>query len=318
LDSDDRDERALGVWILRELGPIGTEGRRPFSDRVVPRLRDLLARESDPRMERLLLQALAFNGAWEALPEFLARVAHPDDGVRETVAFQLPYVVGPAGAGEEVADAVLSLASDPDPDIRYYALHAVVEEGVDIGIERRERLLGLLLDDPDEQVRSLARAGAAPGGQDDPTDDRLPLGERVYVELAWSDGVRAGVADVHGEPHYFAAVNDYTRGDEADGKYLVWPLPPDVLTLEREQWAIFAAWNRRYERSEVSVDLHPGRGGIDPHYDELSALLTPLRRPPAGARTFRAEWHWHPSAGERYGDSGPHYTVTWHRPTAEK
>jgi hypothetical protein len=101
------------------------------------------------------------------------------------------------------------------------------------------------------------------------------------------------------------------------GSTWFWPIPPDLLALEREQRAIFIAWNRRYERGEVSVDCHPGRGGIDPRYDELSALLTPRRRPPAGARTFRAEWHRHPSAGERYGNSGPDYTVTWHRPTAE-
>lgn len=170
LDSDDRDERALGVWILRELGPIGADGRRPFGDQVVPRLLALLAQEAEPRMERLLLQALAFNGAREALPAFLARVAHPDDGVRETVAFQLPYVVGPAGAGEEVADAVLALAADADPDIRYYALHAVVEEGLDIGIERHEQLLSPLRDDPDEQVRYLARAGG--GGQHPTGSDR--------------------------------------------------------------------------------------------------------------------------------------------------
>ena len=40
--SDDPDERALGVSIVRELGPADENGRRQFSDHVVPNLLVLL------------------------------------------------------------------------------------------------------------------------------------------------------------------------------------------------------------------------------------------------------------------------------------
>lgn len=39
--------------------------------------------------------------------------------------------------------------------------------------------------------------------------------ERVYVELEWYDGPRAGLADVNGKPHYFRGL-DYDHADEAD------------------------------------------------------------------------------------------------------
>jgi HEAT repeats len=95
-----------------------------------------------------------------ALREFLVRVHHPDPGVRETVAFQLPFVLDPRGVGGEVADAFVTLAEHSDADVRYYALFAVVEEGAQVGAVRRERILELLRDDPDERVRELACAGA--------------------------------------------------------------------------------------------------------------------------------------------------------------
>lgn len=156
--SEEPDEWALGVEVLRELGECGSGGRRPFSDRVVPHLLELLRAETVPRRERALLQALAFNGALEARREFTARAVHADPGVRETVAFQLPYVVGRAAGEPDVADAVDLLCHDAEADVRYYALFAVTEEGLRIDPARRARILADLADDPDDQVRDLARA----------------------------------------------------------------------------------------------------------------------------------------------------------------
>ena len=150
-------ERELGAWILRELGRPGDDGRRPFSDRAIPLLMDALRGEKDPRVERALLRALAFNRAWEALPEFLSRTGHPDAGVRETVAFHLPAVLCPGVLGQEVAEAFVMLAGDSEPDVRFYAVYAVAEEGVDVGDGPRGRIRRLAAVDPDEQVRDLAR-----------------------------------------------------------------------------------------------------------------------------------------------------------------
>ncbi|MBS2534446.1 hypothetical protein KGQ20_16870 [Catenulispora sp. NF23] len=102
--------------------------------------------------------------------------------------------------------------------------------------------------------------------------------ERVYVELEWYDGPRAGLADVDGVPHYFEG-KDYDAADEAD-EYNVCAASEDALALEREQWAIFARWNERFEAGMVNQDSQPGRGGTNARYDELDVLLAPHRRAP--------------------------------------
>jgi hypothetical protein len=92
--------------------------------------------------------------------------------------------------------------------------------------------------------------------------------EHVHVENEWYDGPRAGIADVGGLPHRFASQWD---DDEEDylGTFLVWPVAPAELALEREQWAIFVAWNDRYEAGAVRTDSHPGHVGTNPRWDEV-------------------------------------------------
>jgi hypothetical protein len=52
--------------------------------------------------------------------------------------------------------------------------------------------------------------------------------ERVYVELDWYDGPRAGVVDIDEQPHYF-------RATKCDDEYLVSPASQVALDWEREQ-----------------------------------------------------------------------------------
>ncbi|MEU5881487.1 hypothetical protein [Spirillospora sp. NPDC047279] len=46
---------------------------------------------------------------------------------------------------------------------------------------------------------------------------------------------------------------------------------------------------RRHVAGEAGVDSHPGHGGIDGRYDELTSLLTPHRRAPADALRLVAD-----------------------------
>jgi hypothetical protein len=131
--------------------------------------------------------------------------------------------------------------------------------------------------------------------------------ERVYAELEWYDGPRAGLADVEGKPHYFQS-DDYDHADGAD-EYRVWPASQAVVELEREQWAIFARWNERYEAGTVGSETHPGLGGIDARYDELSLLLAPHRQAPDDARPLVGEVRF--DAGARYRAEGLDYWFRW-------
>jgi hypothetical protein len=60
--SADPDERALGILILRELGPYDPDGRRPYSDVAIPHLLDILPEAPTVAQECHVLRALAFNG----------------------------------------------------------------------------------------------------------------------------------------------------------------------------------------------------------------------------------------------------------------
>ena len=131
--------------------------------------------------------------------------------------------------------------------------------------------------------------------------------ERVHVELDWHDGPREGIADVDGLAHYFQG-HEYQNSDEFD-EYAVWPAGDDVLALEREQWAIFVDWDQRFKAGALGPDSHPGHGGIDARYDELTALLSPHRQAPAGARRLVAQWRF--VGGARYRADGVDYWVKW-------
>jgi hypothetical protein len=82
------------------------------------------------------------------------------------------------------------------------------------------------------------------------------------------------------------------------------------LALEREQWAIFVDWNTRYEAGTAAMEAHPGHGGVNARFDELTRLLEPHRTVPGGARLFAAEWRWSVSP-MRYHVGGPDYRVRW-------
>lgn len=143
---------------------------------------------------------------------------------------------------------------------------------------------------------------------------QVPAGfEHVHVELDWWDGTpRGGLADVNGSTHYFQAVA-YHDPDEPDDEYFVWPASETAVALEREQWAIFAEWNMRYEAGSATVDTHPATPGTNTRYDELQILLEPHRAVPDHPRRLAANWHWGDRA-ERYPLSGPIYWVKWHGP----
>ncbi|NVD98901.1 hypothetical protein [Massilia sp. BJB1822] len=96
--------------------------------------------------------------------------------------------------------------------------------------------------------------------------------ERVYVENAWYDGPRAGVADIQGVPHRFRSLWD-EKEDEYLSTFEVWPVSPVELELEIEQWCIFVDWNSRYESGEVDLDTHPGHGHHT-RWNEMKGLLS--------------------------------------------
>jgi hypothetical protein len=165
LVSPERDQRLLGAMILRELGNSCREGS-PFRSEIIALLRQRLAQESDPGVLQWVISGLGYQGGMEALAEVVRLVEHPDDRVRFTIAAALPYLVAdPAQVPEGAVAALRRLCQDSDADTRWYALTAVVEELPGIDSEQRRAIVAARLDDPDDQIRELAREHHSGDGQ---------------------------------------------------------------------------------------------------------------------------------------------------------
>ncbi|MFG1793856.1 hypothetical protein [Nocardia sp. NPDC049149] len=135
--------------------------------------------------------------------------------------------------------------------------------------------------------------------------------ERVHIESEIYDGPRAGLADIGGQPHYFDTTPDCTWGGDVD-EYLVWRASEQAVAWEFERWAIYVTYAQRLEAGEVGSGSHPGYGGIDARYDELTRLLAPHRERPDTARKLVAELRFDQREGYRIDG-----TDLWFRWTAQ-
>jgi hypothetical protein len=96
--------------------------------------------------------------------------------------------------------------------------------------------------------------------------------ERVYAVWEYYDGIRSGVADFRGEPHYFEQpwseqLDDYLP------TFLLKAISQSTLIEVLEQAQIFRDWEAAFHRGEVEQDTHPGLPGQNPRYAELEATL---------------------------------------------
>ncbi len=158
LRSDDPTDRELAARVLRELGPQDEAGHRPFTTEAIPLLRSLLPQEPDPRVLGWLISALAYNSAVETLEDVVRFAAHPHWRVRFHVAAALPSLMSPTAPEAEALDALEKLCQDEEPDTRFYALYALLEQFADLPSSRLAPTLAALTDDPDDQIREMARA----------------------------------------------------------------------------------------------------------------------------------------------------------------
>jgi HEAT repeat protein len=158
LDSPDELRRELGVRVLRELGPAGADGRRPYSAEVVALLRSRLHAEVVPHVLQWVISALGYHAASPALDDVLPFVSHPHPAVRFHVAAALPALTDPGRAQDGAVAALERLCSDEDADTRWYAFHALSQEAGGVPAHRITAVADALADDPDSGVRALTSA----------------------------------------------------------------------------------------------------------------------------------------------------------------
>ena len=96
--------------------------------------------------------------------------------------------------------------------------------------------------------------------------------ERVHTIDDIYDGVRTGIADLKGSPHYFASQFDETE-DEYSSSFKLYPVGPEFMDRALRRWVIFRAWELKFHGRTAELKTHPGHGGIDAEYDELGLWL---------------------------------------------
>lgn len=97
---------------------------------------------------------------------------------------------------------------------------------------------------------------------------------REHVYMVWDiyDGVRSGIADYLGEPHYFECVVD-DQEQEYSNNFELKPIDRETLLEAQEQWSIYRAWEAKFHGGSEVLETHPGHGGVNQRYDELERLV---------------------------------------------
>lgn len=92
--------------------------------------------------------------------------------------------------------------------------------------------------------------------------------------MVWDyyDGVRTGVANLNGAPHYFASQFDASEDDYSDN-FKLYPVGEEFIQRAMRNWSIYRAWERKYHNGKADLKSHPGHGRIDAEYDELKTWL---------------------------------------------
>ena len=113
--------------------------------------------------------------------------------------------------------------------------------------------------------------------------------EHVYMVWDIYDGVRSGIADYAGKPHYFNCVFDKDACDHTN-EFELTPVDSELLKLAKEQWGIYRAWERRFHSGSEELDTHPGHRGTDPRYDELDEQIKTKLQSLSPTRTVGARF----------------------------
>jgi hypothetical protein len=135
--------------------------------------------------------------------------------------------------------------------------------------------------------------------------------ERVHAVWGYYDGVRVGIADLDGAPHYFDSLFDEDAEDYSDN-FRLYPVGPEFMQRAMRSWDIYRAWESRFHNGKTDIKTHPGLGGIDIEFDELRSWLDEqVTRLEALPSLYRAQFRELRSQESLPGAMFPEMEVTW-------
>jgi methionyl-tRNA formyltransferase len=148
---DDPAMRELAAYVLGQLGP----ALPTLPEEEAAALREMVARERDPRVLAAIACAFGHLGAPHGEEWLVAHRGHPDEAVREAVAFALG-----GRRGEAALAALIELSADPAAAVRDWATFALGTLSEADSPALRDALAARL-EDPDEDTRLEAVHGLA-------------------------------------------------------------------------------------------------------------------------------------------------------------
>ena len=96
--------------------------------------------------------------------------------------------------------------------------------------------------------------------------------EIVHTCTDWYDGPRRGIADYHGQPHFFES--EWSDGEDiyAD-TFLLEPIDVATFQLALEDWAIWRRWETAFYQGLVAMETHPAMPEERSRHREIEPLL---------------------------------------------
>lgn len=127
-----------------------------------------------------------------------------------------------------------------------------------------------------------AGADAVPPWTDDggaPYWMRSPLGwDTAGTVTDWYDGPIAGIANLDGRPHAYAATWDATEDDWNHNIFELRAVADGFVNLALEDWEIWLRWSAARMRGEDVAQSHPALPEDRSRHDELRTELASLRQ----------------------------------------
>lgn len=155
----DASRRLLGADVMRLIELFAEDREEEFCVLAVDTLTDWSAAETDSRVLATVLLGLGSYAGPRAEAALLKHARHHDADVRRVVAAGLGRLPDKAHLSDGARDALLTLMTDPEPDVRIDACRRAGEEGQ--GVPALADAMAALLDHPERRVQLAAVHGLA-------------------------------------------------------------------------------------------------------------------------------------------------------------
>lgn len=153
--SSDRNEKLLGIRILRELG----RPDRPFSESIVDTIGGLIRTERDDEILSWEVSALGYQRTPRALPILWPLTSHSGATVREEVATAISKSSSESGPDDTSIEALIHLAQDSNTEVRFSSLFELASWWNNGNKNpRMEAALREAMHDPDSRIVHTVRA----------------------------------------------------------------------------------------------------------------------------------------------------------------